>query len=71
MIGLDTQCCLALFASGRSKQTCQANQIFDRQLSEQAPWFNTLALIEKLRGYLISKRLSDPLATSQPSLAIP
>ena len=70
MIGLDTNVILRYLLQDDPKQTCQANVIFDRQLSEQNPGFISLATVLEivwvLRGLL--KQSSSQIASHLENL---
>jgi predicted nucleic-acid-binding protein len=70
MIGLDTNVVLRYLLQDDPKQTRQANQIFDRQLSEQTPGFINLVTVLEVVWVLRSllKQNSSQIATHLENL---
>jgi predicted nucleic-acid-binding protein len=60
MIGLDTNIILRYLLQDDTKQTRQANQIIDRQLSEQNPGFISLVTVLQIVWVLRSLLKRDP-----------
>jgi predicted nucleic-acid-binding protein len=60
MIGLDTNTILRYLLQDDTKQTRQANQIIDRQLSEQNPGFISLVTVLQIVWVLRSLLKRDP-----------
>ncbi len=60
MIGLDTNVILRYLLQDDPKQARQANQIFDRQLSEQTPGFISLATMLEIVWVLRSLLKQNP-----------
>jgi predicted nucleic-acid-binding protein len=64
MIGLDTNVILRYLLQDDPKQTRQANQVFDRELSEQNPGFISLATVLEIVWVLRSLLKQSPTQIS-------